>query len=251
MVDAGDKGRAQHVGQQFRDNKKRGVPVYAMSLDAFQKFRDEQSALLFLQRRLWPRGSVCPRCGCPDRIGSLRGHSTQLGSYKCYNCRKVFTVKTGTFFESSHVPLHKWLQAIYLCGCEEIRPSYLGDVLGVSFKTAALMVDRIRFAASHSAFNGRSNASLVPEDRAGDGRLFDGAPAVLVDRACDCASRQKKPHVAQPDRFLAAANQRPQDNLEEKFETTFSRIVKSGLKLRAWRKDQQKKLQEDRRRWVG
>ncbi len=53
-------------------------------------------------------------CGEASRLGKLRGKTTRPGLYKCYTCRKPFTVRMGTFFESSHVPLHIWLQAIYL-----------------------------------------------------------------------------------------------------------------------------------------
>ena len=44
----------------------------------------------------------------------MKGKSTRIGTYKCYQCRKPFTVKVGTVFESSHVPLRKWLQATFL-----------------------------------------------------------------------------------------------------------------------------------------
>lgn len=208
----------------------------AMSRAAFRKFRDEKSALVFVQRRLWPHGPVCPHCGASDHIGDLRGQTTQLGSYKCYHCRKVFTVKTATFFESSHVPLHKWLQAIYLCGCEQIRPSYMGDVLGVSFKTAAFMVDRIRYAAANRGFNDLINSSLIPEDAPNDKRASDDdAEAGFFDRAGEQTA--SKSDEAQFDRFLSAVSQFRQDNLADKFATTFGRIVKARLKLRAWRKD--------------
>ena len=44
----------------------------------------------------------------------MQGKSTRKGLYKCYQCRKPFTVRMGTVFESSHVALHIWLQAMYL-----------------------------------------------------------------------------------------------------------------------------------------
>lgn len=42
------------------------------------------------------------------------GKSTWIGAYKCYQCREPFTVKVGTVFEASHVPMHLWLQAMFL-----------------------------------------------------------------------------------------------------------------------------------------
>ncbi len=63
---------------------------------------------------LWPDGPVCPHCGGVERIGKMGGKSTRYGLYKCYQCRKPFRVTVGTIFESSHIPLHIWLQAIGL-----------------------------------------------------------------------------------------------------------------------------------------
>ena len=54
---------------------------------------------------------MCPHCGVIGNSGLLKGKSTRIGVYKCYACRKPFTVKIGTIFEDSHVPLHIWLQA--------------------------------------------------------------------------------------------------------------------------------------------
>jgi transposase-like protein len=75
---------------------------------------DEAAAYRFVEAALWPRGPVCPRCKETKRVGRLAGKSTRVGVYKCYRCRKPFNVKVGTLFESSHIPLHKWLQAILL-----------------------------------------------------------------------------------------------------------------------------------------
>jgi hypothetical protein len=61
-------------------------------------------------------------------------------------------VKTGTLFASSNVPLHKWLQAMYLCGCGTIplKPQELSCILNVTFKTAAFMLKRIRDVAAQT-----------------------------------------------------------------------------------------------------
>jgi transposase-like protein len=50
-----------------------------------------------------------PHCGGVDRIAPMKGKSTRIGTYKCYQCRKPFTVKVGTVFESSHIPMRVWL----------------------------------------------------------------------------------------------------------------------------------------------
>ena len=55
------------------------------------------------RRIVWRDGRVCPHCGVVDKSGALKGKSTRIGAYKCYACRKPFTVKVGTIFEKSHV----------------------------------------------------------------------------------------------------------------------------------------------------
>ena len=75
-------------------------------------FHNEEAAYAYVEARIWPEGPVCPHCGVVDRIGKMGGKSTRVGTYKCYQCRKPFTVKIGTIFEASHVPLNMWLQAI-------------------------------------------------------------------------------------------------------------------------------------------
>jgi transposase-like protein len=129
--------------------------------DLFISFQNEQSAYRFVEGHRWPNGPVCPHCAGARRIGSLRGASTHLGTYKCYHCRRLFTVRCGTMFASSHVPLHKWLQALYLCGCgtEDIKPYQLGIILNVTFKTAAFMINRIKTASATCEM-----ASLVDEN---------------------------------------------------------------------------------------
>jgi len=85
-----------------------------MSLLSQPMFHDEKAAYAFLESVIWPDGPVCPHGGGVERIYELKGQSTRIGVHKCGQCRKPFTVKVGTVFESSHVPLHKWLQATYL-----------------------------------------------------------------------------------------------------------------------------------------
>jgi transposase-like protein len=110
-------------------------------------FADELSAHRYLEKILWPDGVVaCPRCGDRDRLGKLNGETIRLGTYKCYACRRSFSITHGTLFASSHVPLHKWLQAIYLTdgGTAPIRPYHLCKILNVSSRTASAMLQRLR-----------------------------------------------------------------------------------------------------------
>jgi hypothetical protein len=83
-----------------------------------------------------------------DRVGKLKGKTTRVGLWKCYECRKPFTVKIGTIFESSKVPMRIWLQAMYLVAGSKkgISSNQLHRILGVTLKTAWFMSHRIREA---------------------------------------------------------------------------------------------------------
>jgi len=111
-------------------------------------FHNEAAAYAWVESVLWPNGPICPHCGGVDRIGKLAGKSTRVGVYKCYQCHKPFTVKVGTVFEDSHVPMRFWLQAMYLlCSSKKgISSNQLHRMLGVTLKTAWFMAHRIREA---------------------------------------------------------------------------------------------------------
>src|ERR1700674_363100 len=110
--------------------------------------QDEAEAYAFVEARVWPNGPICPHCGGVDRISKMAGKSTRIGTYKCYDCRKPFTVKVGTVFEASHVPMRLWLQAmVLLCSSKKgISSNQLHRTLGVTLKTAWFMSHRIREA---------------------------------------------------------------------------------------------------------
>jgi hypothetical protein len=76
----------------------------------------------------------------------LNGKTTRLGLCKCYACKKPFTVRIGTIFESSHLPLHLWLQIIHLfCASKKgISARQIQRMLQCSMKTAWFLGHRIR-----------------------------------------------------------------------------------------------------------
>ena len=119
-----------------------------MSILSAPYFHDEQAAYDYVESRVWPDGPTCLRCNGTERIGKMGGNSTRIGTYKCYVCRKPFTVKIGTKFEASHVPMNIWLQAIFLmCSSKKgISANQLHRTLGVTLKTAWFMGHRIREA---------------------------------------------------------------------------------------------------------
>jgi transposase-like protein len=116
-------------------------------------FQDEQAAFDRLEAIIWANGIVCPHCGTIGRAGALNGVSGKtgkpaLGRKKCYACRKQFTVRVGTVFESSHVPLHIWFQAAFLMASSKkgVSSNQLHRTLGVTLKTAWFMSHRLREA---------------------------------------------------------------------------------------------------------
>lgn len=111
-------------------------------------FHNEDAAFAYVEARVWPEGPVCPHCGGVERISKMQGKSTRKGLYKCYQCRKPFTVKIGTIFEDSKVPMRLWLQAMYLIAGSKkgISSNQLHRILGVTLKTAWFMSHRIREA---------------------------------------------------------------------------------------------------------
>lgn len=117
------------------------------------QFHNEEAAYAHVEERIWPNGPVCPRCGVLGRAGKLEGKSTRIGVYKCYECRKPFTVKVGTIFESSHIPLRIWLQAIFLIAASKkgISANQLHRTLGVTLKSAWFLAHRIREAMKDDA----------------------------------------------------------------------------------------------------
>ena len=116
-------------------------------------FTDEQAAFDRLETIVWPNGIVCPHCETIGKAAALAGVKdkkgrARIGLKKCYACRKQFTVRVGTVFESSHVPLHVWFQAAFLlCSSKKgISSNQLHRTLGVTLKTAWFMSHRLREA---------------------------------------------------------------------------------------------------------
>jgi transposase-like protein len=128
-------------------------------------FHDEAAAYAFVESRLWPNGPVCPHCGGVERISKMQGKSTRVGTYKCYQCRKPFTVKVGTVFEASHVPMCHWLQAIFLMSSSKkgISSNQLHRTLGCTLKTAWFISHRIRMAMATMGIEPLGGAGTVVE----------------------------------------------------------------------------------------
>jgi len=118
--------------------------------------QDEVAAFAYVEARVWPNGPVCPHCGETARVARLNGKSTRIGLHKCYACKKQFTVRMGSIFESSHLPLHLWLQIIHLmCASKKgVSTRQVQRILKCSMKTAWFLTHRIReaMAEKHGIF---------------------------------------------------------------------------------------------------
>lgn len=112
-------------------------------------FHDEAAAYAWVEARVWPNGQpICPHCKGSDRISLMKGKSTRVGTYKCYACRKPFTVKVGTVFEASHVPMRHWLQAMFLMASSKkgVSANQLSRTLGCTLRTGWFIGHRLREA---------------------------------------------------------------------------------------------------------
>jgi transposase-like protein len=138
-----------------------------MSALAAPHFQKEEAARKFIEKVRWPNGPVCSHCGSVDRAYAVTGRA---GLYRCAEpeCRKDFTVTTGTVMERSKVPLHKWLTAFYLMNASKkgISAHQLHRTLGVTYQTAWFMCHRIREAMRDGGLSGPlgGNGGIVEAD---------------------------------------------------------------------------------------
>lgn len=103
-------------------------------------FHEEQAAREYLERLLWKDGAFCPRCESKNV-----SERPAKQAWRCNDCRFDFTLRSGTVFEHSHIPLHKWLYAAYLIASSgsHITSARLGRELGLRQATAWKMMRRL------------------------------------------------------------------------------------------------------------
>jgi transposase-like protein len=129
-----------------------------LNLAETPQFQDAEKAREFLENLRWPKGAVCPHCGCKTAYKLTAKPASKkpvrAGVYKCKDCEQQFTVTVNTIFEDSHIPLNKWLLAIHLlCASKKgISSHQLHRMLGVTYKSAWFMTHRIRYMMGQSSY---------------------------------------------------------------------------------------------------
>ena len=109
---------------------------------------DEPSAIAFFEARRWPKQTYCPRCGSLDAARTKNGKPM---SHWCKDCRRHFSVRTGTVMAGTNLPLRKWLLAMYymLTARKGVSSLHMARLIGVTQKTAWFLGHRIREAMKY------------------------------------------------------------------------------------------------------
>lgn len=130
-------------------------------LQMMAAFPDEQAAVDHFTAIRWKEGEFCPHCGS-TRVY----HFSDLRNHKCGDCRKRFSIKVGTIFEDSKIPLRTWMMAIWMITLHKkgIASTQLAKDLGVTQKTAWFMTQRLRFAIRTKSFNRPLNGKIEIEE---------------------------------------------------------------------------------------
>jgi transposase-like protein len=152
---------------------------------AYPAFTDEDKAREFLEASRWPDGPVCPFCGQLDTVAKLGGSSMGPGWYYCSDCQDKFTVRVGTLYERSHIPLHKWLFATHLLAASKKGMSalQLSRMLGITYKSAWFMCHRIREGMS----------PIKPSPIGGENKVVESDETFIGGKAKNRAYAKKEP----------------------------------------------------------
>src|SRR3989440_1376102 len=115
---------------------------------------DELTAVEFIERQRWGDEPACPRCGDTD-VYQMRGRDGQRNKrflWLCRGCGDQFTVRIGTVFEDSRIPLRHWCYAFWAaCASKKgVSAMQIKRMTGLSYKSALFLMHRIRFAMAEN-----------------------------------------------------------------------------------------------------
>jgi transposase-like protein len=152
--------------------------------DIAKSTENEDKAREFLEAQRWPNGAICPHCGVEGQSYRLKAkpdskHPVRPGVWKCGGCRKQFTVKVGTIFEDSHIPLSTWLKAIHLLRASKkgMSAHQLHRMLGVTYKSAWFMAHRIRYAMTQEPLSSKLSGVVEVDETYIGGKAYFGPHA--------------------------------------------------------------------------
>lgn len=130
----------------------------------FAAFPTEQSAIDHFTSIRWANGKFCPLCGNAEaaRIGTLTGTNV----HKCYACRKRFSIRVGTIFQDTKLPLRTWFAAIWMITNHPkgIASTTLATDLGITQKSAWFILHRLRHAARTDSFNAPLSGEVAADE---------------------------------------------------------------------------------------
>ena len=136
-------------------------------LDLIEAFPDEQSCLDHLRSIRWRDEEFCPHCG-----GNRIYHFTDRKTFKCGDCRARFSIKVGTIFQDTKLPLRKWFMAIWFITSHKkgIASTQLAKDLKITQKTAWFVLHRLRHAARTRSFNAPLDGTVEGDETFVGGR---------------------------------------------------------------------------------
>ncbi len=122
---------------------------FASLYDLFEAIPDEQAAIDHFRAIRWKNGAFCPYCGSTRVM-----HFSDKRTHKCSDCRQRFSIKVGTVFEDTKIPLRKWLAAIWLITNQPkgIASTQLAKDLKITQKSAWFALHRLRYASRTKGF---------------------------------------------------------------------------------------------------
>ena len=134
--------------------------VTISSYQFFKNFPDESVAIRYIEGLRWADGITCPHCK-----GNRTSRMKDTQYHQCKDCRKKFTVRTGTIFERSHIPLDKWLYAIYILQTARkgVSSLQLSKELGITQKATWFLLHRLRAASGNMEATPIEGAAEIDE----------------------------------------------------------------------------------------